>query len=251
MLPPSVCITAHQRTSIRIFLHRRASKRCFQHRFRSLPSDYTALTDYAAIDQRVAGWPVWLASRCSRRGSGKEKQPVANEKTISGQRKGSPRSNVRCPAAEGARSAGRGEERQERRDEVRDYRKTPLEATCRQADSEMRRRVCFYHQCASQRIRQHLCASFCAAEHLRDVFSVGFAGSFSICRCVPDGDRLNGARLKEEADWMTLTEWTPTGWTPTGRWPRTMAKEKQPVANEKTISGGREEVKPETTGRRR
>ncbi|MCS3665500.1 hypothetical protein GGP65_003143 [Salinibacter ruber] len=29
----------------------------------------------------------------------------------------------------------------------------------------------------------------------------------------------------------------------------TMAKEKQPVANEKTISGGREEVKPETTGK--
>jgi hypothetical protein len=100
---------------------------------------------------------------------------------------------VRYPSAEGARSAGREEERQERRDEVRGYRKTPLEATSRQADSEMRCRVCFYHQCASQRIRKHLCASFCAAEHLRDVFSVGFAGSLSICRYVPEGDPLNGA----------------------------------------------------------
>jgi hypothetical protein len=134
----------------------------------------------------VAGWCGWL-------GSGQGKQLVPDDKTISGQRKGSPRSNVRCPAAEGETSAGRGEERQERRGKDRDYRKTPLEATSRQADSEMRCRVCFYHQCASQHIREHLSASFCAAKHLRDVFSVGFAGSFSICRCVPDGDRLNGA----------------------------------------------------------
>jgi hypothetical protein len=118
---------------------------------------------------------------------------VADEKTISGQRKGSPRPNVRCPAAEGETSAGREEERQEKRGEDRDYWETPLGATSRQADSEVRYVGCPYHQCASQRIRKHLCASFCAAEHLRDVFSVGFAGSFSICRCVPDGDRLNGA----------------------------------------------------------
>ncbi len=72
MLPPSVCIVAHQKTSMRIFLRRRASKGCFQHRFRSLPSDYTALTDYTALDQRVTGCPMWLASRCGLLGSGKD-----------------------------------------------------------------------------------------------------------------------------------------------------------------------------------
>jgi hypothetical protein len=43
-------------------------------------------------------------------------------------------------------------------------------------------------------------------------------------------------------------DWVDSGWVDPD-W--TMAKEKQPVANEKTISGGREEVNPETTGRRR
>ncbi len=101
MLLSSACIVAHQKTSMRIFLRRRASKGCFQHRFRSLPSDYTALTDYAAIDQRVAGWPVWLASRCGWLGSGRGKQLVAHEKMISGQRQSPRRPNVRYPAAEG------------------------------------------------------------------------------------------------------------------------------------------------------
>ncbi len=104
----------------------------------------------------VAGWCGWL-------GSGQRKQLVAHEKTISGQRQSpggrtcdAQRLKVRCPAAEGATSAGGEEERQERRDGARNYRKTPLEATCRQADSEVRYTRCSYHQCASQHIRKHL-----------------------------------------------------------------------------------------------
>ena len=41
----------------------------------------------------VAGWCGWL-------GSGQGKQLVPDDKTISSQRKGSPRPNVRCPEAE-------------------------------------------------------------------------------------------------------------------------------------------------------
>ncbi len=125
----------------------------------------------------VAGWCGWL-------GSGQRKQLVAHEKTISGQRQSpggrtcdAQRLKVRCPAAEGATSAGGEEERQERRDGARNYRKTPLEATCRQADSEVRYTRCSYHQCASQHIRKHLYASFCATNHLRDVLSVSFEES--------------------------------------------------------------------------
>ncbi len=107
---------------------------------------------------------------------------MADEKTISGQRKGSPRPNVRCPAAEGETSAGREEERQEKRGEDRDYWETPLGATSRQADSEVRYVGCPHHQCASQCIRKHLSASFCATGHLRDVLSIGFEESVSKSR---------------------------------------------------------------------
>ncbi len=41
----------------------------------------------------VAGWCGWL-------GSGQGKQLVPDDKTISSQRKGSPRPNVRCSGAE-------------------------------------------------------------------------------------------------------------------------------------------------------
>jgi hypothetical protein len=35
-------------------------------------TDYRALADYTALDQRVTGCPVWLASRCGLLGSGKD-----------------------------------------------------------------------------------------------------------------------------------------------------------------------------------
>ncbi len=63
------------------------------------------------------------------------------------------------------------------RGESRDYQETPLEATCKQADSEVRHTRCLYHQCASQHIRKQLSASFCATNRLKDVLSVSFEES--------------------------------------------------------------------------
>lgn len=76
-------------------------------------------------------------------------------------------------------ASGQREDDQRRmgRGEPRDYQETPLETTCKQADSEVRHTRCLYHQCASQRIRKHLSASLCAANHLKDVLSVSFEES--------------------------------------------------------------------------
>lgn len=69
--------------------------------------------------------------------------------------------------------------------------KVALKSGCLE-DLCLRRVPCSYHRCASQRIRQHLFASFCTTKHPRDVLSVGFEVFLSICSRAPCGNRPNG-----------------------------------------------------------